>query len=278
MIPDLVRAVADTRGDATSIAHLADGMSSSAWLATIDDRECVIRVPTDGHDRPPPDYRGESELNAALRAVGVPAAASEAVTVDGCECSIAPLISGDPIQPHQWDPAFTRDVAGALAATHSLAVAGRGLPDAVNRFHLARLWPLDGTELADHPAATRLPDHVTWIASRHRAIEAAAAAPPAVVHTDLHWDHLLRNSAGRLSGLLDFGDAFAGPPGWDLACLRYYHGESAARRVIRHYPDGDRVWQHSHLLGIAFALYKLDKTPDRSDVIDRVTTLLNSAR
>ena len=164
-------------------------------------------------------------------------------------------------------------VGSALAATHSIPAADHRLPGAVDRFYLARLWPLDGTELHDHPLTSRLPEHVDWVASQRETILAEAHQPACVVHTDLHWDHLLRTDDGRLGGLLDFGDAFEGPPAWDFACLRYYHGHAVARRVAAAYPGGADVLRRSTTLGIAFGLYKLDKTPDRADVIDRVAQL-----
>jgi len=271
----LARAVFAEHGHARNVHLLAEGMSSIAWVGEIDGREWVVRVPAANDARPDPGYRREASLNAALRLAGVPAADTRTVEIDGTECSIAPRLVGTPIQTHQWTDEFVADVATALAATHSVPIDGHGLTDAVSRFYLARLWPLDGSALDDHPIIERLPGDVEWIASQREEIVAESRGPSCVVHTDLHWDHLLRSTAGRLTGLLDFGDAFAGPPAWDFACLRYYHGEIVARRVADRYPGGRDVLRRSGPLGIAFALYKLDKTPDRPDVIERVAQLTN---
>jgi aminoglycoside phosphotransferase (APT) family kinase protein len=110
-----------------------------------------------------------------------------------------------------------------------------------------------------------------------RAVFAARGGTGSIEPLAEDWDHLLRSPEGRLAGLLDFGDAFAGPPAWDFACLRYYHGENVGRRVAAHYPGGADVLRRSLALGIAFALYKLDKTPDRPDVIERVARLIRAA-
>lgn len=276
MTIDLARAALAAHGGGDEVAPLAAGMSSQAWVATIGGDEFVVRTPTPYDARADPDYRAEQRLNHALRSAGVPATRLDVVEVNGIACSIAPRIVGTPIQPDQWTNEFVGDVAAALAATHSVPVGGHDLPGAAHRFHLARVWPLDDTSLGDHPVAVVLPGTLDWVRSQTESIVSEASRLSCIVHTDLHWDHLLRSPAGRLAGLLDFGDAFAGPPAWDFACLRYYHGEEVGRRVAAHYPNGSTVLRRSMTLGIAFALYKLDKTPDRADVIERVARLIRA--
>jgi len=273
MTIELARAVFAMCGHHGPITALAEGASSAAWLGAFGDQEWVVRVPRGNSGRPRPDYASESLLNRALREAGAPATEVEVIEVDGVACSLAPRVAGAPIQPDQWTDEFVTDVAAALAATHSIPTAPHTLPDAVARFHLARIWPLDDTSLDDHPVTSRLPEVLDWVRSQEPRIREEAARTATVVHTDLHWDHLLRGDDGRLAGVLDYGDAFAGPPAWDLACLRYYHGETVATRVADRYPFGKEVLRRSGPIGIAFALYKLDKTPDRADVIERVAQL-----
>lgn len=270
MTLDLARSALAARGGAGPITPLASGMSSQAWVATIGGIEFVIRTPVAGDRRPDPDYHREARLNSALRRAGVPVPEIEVVEIGDVQCSLARRVAGNPVRPGDWTDAFASDVADALAATHSITPAAHDLLSAVERFHLARLWPIDGTSIDDHPVTTRLPDAVERVQIRADEICREASRTPVVVHTDLHWDHLRRSHDGRLAGVLDFGDAFAGPPAWDFACLRYYHGDEVARRVASHYPDGAETLRRAETLGIAFALYKLDKTPDRSDVIERV--------
>ena len=274
---EIARAAHSSAGGTGYITPLAEGMSSQAWVGAIAGRESVIRTPVPGTKRPDPDYRSEANLNAALRAAGVPATDMRVVEIDGVLCSIAPRVLGEPIRPHQWSDSFVTDLATALAATHSIPVDGHRLPTSVRRFHLARIWPLDGTSLDDHPVRTEIPGLVDVARSKERAIRAEAARAPRVVHSDLHWDHLIRSTSGRLAGILDFGDAFAGPPAWDFACLRYYHGDEVGQRVAAAYPNGATIHRRSLPLGIAFALYKLDKTPHRADVIERVEHLIRAA-
>lgn len=151
----------------------------------------------------------------------------------------------------------------ALDRVHATDLALAVESDVVARFHLARIWPFDESTLEAHPLSTRWPNRVEGIGAQAEAILAAGAEPATVVHTDLHWEHLLV-ADGRLTGILDFGDAFAGPAGWDDARLRYYHGPAVAGPIT----------EHARLLGIAFALYELDETPERADVVERVLTLL----
>ena len=62
---------------------------------------------------------------------------------------------------------------------------------------------------------------------------------PVVLHGDLGPEHLLAK-AGRLSGVIDWGDARIGDPALDLAWLLYGTGASFATEVLRAYGgDGD---------------------------------------
>ena len=176
------------------------------------------------------------------------------MTIEGVVCSVAPQLPGRPVRPEDWTPQLLGQLRDALGIVHATEPTLAVERDVVARFHLARIWPFDGADLHGHPIAARWPELITAIADRAEPILAAGLAPATVVHTDLHWDHLLVDD-GRLAGILDFGDAFAGPPGWDEACLRYYHGDAIAGPAT----------EQGRLLGIAFALYKLDKTPARDD-------------
>lgn len=253
---------------------LAEGMSSSAWTGAVDGREMVVRIPKNDGLRPEPHYDDEARLLADLARLGAAVAPCRVVEVDGIRCSIAERIPGEPVRPDEWTDRFGRDVADTLGALHSLAPGAAPALSAVERFHLARLWPLDGSRLADHPVAARWPERIDPLAALEADVRAACTAPATVVHSDLHWEHLLRTGGGRLAAVLDFGDAFAGPAAWDFACLRYYHGDDVAALVAQHHPDGTAALAASGLVGITFGLYKLDKTPERDEVVARVERLL----
>lgn len=249
-------------------------MSSQAWVGDVDGQRWVVRVPVGDGRRPTPDYRAESVLLQAAAERGVPVSPSTIVAVDGVACSVAPELAGRPVTANDWDEALVGDVADALARLHTLDPALAVEHDLVARFHLATIWPLDGTDLGDHPVAARWPELVdALLEQRDRILEAATASPATVVHSDLHAEHLLVDG-GRITGLLDLGDTFPGPAEWDIACLRFYHREIADRVVAaRERWDVARV----QLLAIPFALYKLAKQPQRAVVIDRVEPILRSA-
>ncbi|MDH3707019.1 MAG: aminoglycoside phosphotransferase family protein [Acidimicrobiia bacterium] len=275
MSVEIARAVLERVGTAQgALELLAEGMSSSAWVGTVDGRQLVVRVPKGDGLRPTPRYDDEARLLGRLARDGAAVAPCRVVEVDGVRCSVADRVRGTPVKPHEWTDAFVDEVATTLGVVHSLPPDAAPPVSAAERFHLARLWPLDGSRLADHPVAARWPERVDRLTALEPDIRRACDEPTTVVHTDLHWEHLLRSPTGRLAALLDFGDAFAGPAAWDFACLRYYHGDEIAARVAEHHPDGAVALAASRLVGIAFGLYKLDKTPERADIALRVERLL----
>ena len=72
-------------------------------------------------------------------------------------------------------------------------------------------------------------------------------APHALVHGDLGCGHVLADDAGRLAGIIDWGDALIADPAYDLAALLANCPRSFAERVIDAYegpasldPDASR--------------------------------------
>ncbi len=265
-------------GGHDGVTVLATGMSSAAFVGSVNGDEYAVRVPIGVGRRPTPDYAREARLLADLGDRGAPVSVPIVVEVRDRVCSVAPRIIGRRVEPNDWTHALVDHVASFLAVLHETEPAFAVEPDVLRRFHLARIWPFDGSDLGDHPVARIWPDGVGEIEDMRSAIETAGSRPSTVVHTDLHSEHLLVDGAGSLAGVLDFGDAFAGPPAWDHACIRYYHGDEVAVRVAEamdtESPSADDV----DLLSVAWALYKLAKTPDRPDVRTRVDRLLQPDR
>ena len=57
-----------------------------------------------------------------------------------------------------------------------------------------------------------------------------------LVHSDLWALHILVDSrSGRVSGIIDWGDAVIGDPAIDFACLYTWYGESWLENVLEHY-------------------------------------------
>jgi aminoglycoside 2''-phosphotransferase len=66
--------------------------------------------------------------------------------------------------------------------------------------------------------------------------------PPCVVHGDLWPEHVLFDrAAGRLSGIIDFGQAGLGDPAGDLGNLLQVYGETFVRRMLPAYPEAARL-------------------------------------
>ncbi|MFJ6509996.1 aminoglycoside phosphotransferase family protein [Streptomyces sp. NPDC091406] len=101
--------------------------------------------------------------------------------------------------------------------------------------------PRTYTEGFDHFFRAVAPD---GIAEEVRAVwdDAVAApaweGPPVYVHGDLHPANVVV-SDGTLSGVIDFGDLFAGDPAWDLAAAWVILPEGAAARFFDAYARAD---------------------------------------
>ncbi|MER7622151.1 aminoglycoside phosphotransferase family protein [Streptomyces sp. NPDC126503] len=103
--------------------------------------------------------------------------------------------------------------------------------------------PRDCAEGFDHFFRAAVPCEA---AAAVRAVwEDAVAAPawkgrPVWVHGDLHPANAVA-SDGRLAGVIDFGDLFAGDPAWDLAAAWVLLPEGAASRFFEAYGRADEA-------------------------------------
>ena len=90
------------------------------------------------------------------------------------------------------------------------------------------------------------PDDIDDIAADVRAVwdDAVAApswqGPPVWVHGDLHPANVVV-SDGTLSGIVDFGDMFAGDPAWDLAAAWVLLPAGTAARFFDTYAQADQA-------------------------------------
>jgi hydroxylysine kinase len=139
------------------------------------------------------------------------------------------------------DPALRRDIGATLAR---LNVALRGLRHrGARRTHLwdlqnfgllrARLDELPGDGLLPEVAQALGTQAPPFPGGPRAALEECldrfdavvrpllAATPKQVIHTDFHGDNLLAGD-GRVTGILDFGDALAGPVAMDVGVAACY--------------------------------------------------------
>lgn len=73
-------------------------------------------------------------------------------------------------------------------------------------------------------------------------------------HGDFGPDHLLV-SAGRVAGIIDPGEAFAGPPEYDLAHMALYISGRQLRQALSHYRGGPDL-EMVHVYATVIALHK----------------------
>jgi aminoglycoside phosphotransferase (APT) family kinase protein len=89
----------------------------------------------------------------------------------------------------------------------------------------------------------------------------------AVVHSDLHAGQLPLVE-GRLAALLDFGDAVAGPPAWDIGSFAYFHGWALTAHVLDAYTQDatkrPRIREEARHFAVVFALSHAASSVTRS--------------
>ncbi|MFH9294533.1 aminoglycoside phosphotransferase family protein [Streptomyces sp. NPDC017520] len=149
-----------------------------------------------------------------------------------------------------WVPGEPLDRTSIRSGDH----AAGALADFLRALHVEA--PVDapaGSDRGGHPRAhTEGFDHFFHavvpggIADEVRAVwdDAVAApewaGPPVWVHGDLHPANVVV-SDGTLSGVIDFGDLFAGDPAWDLAAARVVLPAGAASRFFDAYERADEA-------------------------------------
>jgi len=154
--------------------------------------------------------------------LAAPAVLALAPLGDGSELSgfIMTRLAGDPIAP--GDPAF-RDLGARLRRLHELKLPGFGpLAEAQHTSWLAFLRHICADAGSIAPAAL-----TTEIEARANAL--AAVEQGSLCHGDLKYAHILVDG-GRLSGVIDWGDALVAEPLFDVA--RFAHRADPASLAL----------------------------------------------
>jgi aminoglycoside phosphotransferase (APT) family kinase protein len=105
--------------------------------------------------------------------------------------------------------AIVRAVGALIAEIHALDV-----PSGIDADWPGLLARARTTCASRHAAGGADPTWIAAIAARVADVEASGRAVP--MHADVHADHVLLDERLRVTGLLDFGDAMAGDPVYDL--------------------------------------------------------------
>lgn len=131
---------------------------------------------------------------------------------------------------------------------------------------------IDAAVIEDHLATTRdvLDAHLanSLTASLNRALPIPDRIT--LCHNDLGDEHILVDSRGRLSGILDWSDAVIGDPALDLALIRFDLGRAAAAAFRAAYRPidrdlADRSLRHAARAGLQGLAWRVRHTPDQID-------------
>jgi aminoglycoside phosphotransferase (APT) family kinase protein len=147
-----------------------------------------------------------------------------------------------------------------LRALHDVPVAEAQAwgapPDAFGRLDGARLDRLARPALADLVARGTIDDAAPWL----EVVDAGLAALPldgplAVVHGDFYSRHILVDDAGRMTGVIDFGDLHVGHPAVDISVAWTVLPPRARREFFAIYGEvGARVTAVARLRALTSAL------------------------
>ncbi|MFE3190321.1 phosphotransferase [Nocardia sp. NPDC059240] len=188
-----------------------------------------------------------------------------------------PLIPGEPIEDYTPD---NGDAIGrflrALHDTPPAAALELGLPDA-DHTRRERTWAVDRCRREVLPL---LPDSLAAAAAEllERILQAPADT---VVHADLGPEHVLAES-GRVSGIIDFGDAQLGDPAIDFAWVLFgapsEFGEAVARAYGGVTPDVRARAESWHRLGPWYEVLRGHDVDDPAMSSDGVTAVIERLR
>ena len=223
--------------DAGSVVRIDHGWDSIVFVV---DGDWIVRVPRR------PEVREALRREAALLPLLAPqlpvAVPQVAVFEDASEFFVAyPRLEGEPLRHGVENARLGADAGSFLAALHAFPRSA-ALRASFESVSLAA-W-LDG----QRAFAGRCEQVMSLLTREEQQaahalftdyLERSHDFDPVVLHGDLGPEHLLAK-AGRLSGVIDWGDARIGDPALDLAWLLYGTGASFATEVLRAYGgDGD---------------------------------------
>lgn len=253
------------------LGQSAQFLASGATCVAFTDGEWVLRL-SDPNPGKAARFNLDAQIRGKLRAVGVPTPEPLALgtLLNGRPYSLDALTLGDDSAPaaEGW-----ADVGRALKVLHALPHSGYGLledhPDLLRgmaftpangiRTRLQQVWPFNHQPLAAHPLVWAAPDLAQPIQALHDDFFEVMQAETAVCHTDLHRNQF-QWQVGRLAFIMDFGDASAFPPAWDLASVAYFHGWNVAGQVAE--AAALLPGREAALLGLLLAFHRASRAQE----------------
>jgi len=119
------------------------------------------------------------------------------------------------------------------------------------------------------------PELLNRVAPLEADLLALADAAPVINHSDLHREQFLFEG-GQLSGLLDFGDAVAGPPGWDAASFASFWGWERLPAFLVGYGSPE-LERQAHLMAVPLAFHRASRAAPDPLRLGRAATFLRDA-
>lgn len=310
--PTIARILHSAIGQAPDELRIAgQGQTSVGWYVEARGGPyCVlVEIPADArHERyrdEPTKYQARHAIYEALTAAEAksPRPIATARTIDGPDPAdgrwdwmVTEWSAGDPLPDTIPDGAAT-DLGYFLAALHALPAEGYGRvedrPDVVrgveSEHHsglLSRwwpeLWPFDGRPLLSHPIIRAAPALVATIATLRDGLMRyqQPRTQHALSHGDLNNSHLLVRD-GRLSAVIDFGDAAIVPPAFDIASFALTFGWQSTEALLEGYATNtvsrDIRRAEAQQLAVALALQQIEKhivrVPDEAQVAGTIRFL-----
>ena len=291
----IVRAA--TERDARDMQIVGKGWTRLCWRVETDEGPLAVLIaipqPSDGSDwdeaRLESDFVILNQLSPLDDRVPQPFATNHSGGVQGLAptdgdwlvTTYAPgtlLADADPADVPAPE-VLGHEIGTLLAKLHTLPVSGFGIldqqPDMLReRLHgtapdrlsamLSRwpvIWPFDGSALISHPITRSAPQFLEALgALREPLLRFAEVGESVITHDDLNVANLMVED-GHLAAVIDFGDAFVGPPALDFSRLAVRHGWVAARAAVESCESNTIMREvrlaEAHQLAVAEALARI---------------------
>lgn len=270
-----------------NVELIGTGASSTAWRVHSDSVNLIFRNMRPNSNRPT-TYRSEFRLLHHLDDKNLPVPHPIAISFEYHELldenfgawALTQAINGAAILQNQLPSQTANQTGKFLAQLHQIPCAdyGRLIEDnrcfvgqqstptdgIRSRWCWAQLFPFDEIPLAQHPISNIAPHLIDRISKIEPILWKIGSNPnTAVIHSDLHGQHIFVSEDEDLAGIIDLGAAFIGVVGWEFAVLAFYHGWKSVQNILEGYSGdnlqiNDVLYQAKHL-AVVLSLYKLDK-------------------
>lgn len=241
--PEVISAVLEALPTARleEASPLGEGWSVVAHRVPAEDGDWALRVLKPGSPWAPEHIEREARLLPGLEAAGLPVPRSTRLMQDARGRPLGVLqrvLAGSAatrVRVGRPNTArFAEDVARFLARLHGFPTERAAALGAQE----VDLWQLRYARLIEAAAARLPPKSAAWVNEQAREFIArggTSSAPRVLIHGDIQADHTLVDKNGRLTGVLDWADAYITDPALDFAGLLNEWSWAFLERVLAAY-------------------------------------------